>query len=89
MRTRRTVRSFSTEPVSYEVVENAIKVAGSAHSGANPQPWNFVVITNPKIKRQIWEAAEIEEKEFYTDRAPDEWLEALAVLGTAWKPHRI
>ena len=85
MRTRRTVRSFSPEPVPYAVVENAIKVAGSAPSGANQQPWKFVVVSNPQIKRQIREAAEIEEKEFYSGRAPDEWLEALAVLGTDWQ----
>lgn len=85
MRTRRTVRSFSPEPVPYAVVENAIKVAGSAPSGANQQPWKFVVVSNPQIKRQIREAAEIEEKEFYGGRAPDEWLEALAVLGTDWR----
>ncbi|HET6176660.1 MAG TPA: nitroreductase family protein [Candidatus Sulfotelmatobacter sp.] len=85
MRTRRTVRSFSPEPVPYEVVENAIKVAGSAPSGANQQPWTFVVVSNPAIKRQIREAAEVEEKEFYSGRAPDEWLEALAALGTDWQ----
>lgn len=85
MRTRRTVRSFSPEPVPYAVVENAIKVAGSAPSGANQQPWKFVVVSNPEIKRQIREAAEVEEKEFYSGRAPDEWLEALAVLGTDWQ----
>lgn len=85
MRTRRTVRSFSIEPVPYEVIENAIKVARSAPSGANQQPWNFVVVTNPEIKREIREAAEVEEKEFYSGRAPDEWLEALAVLGTDWQ----
>jgi nitroreductase len=85
MRTRRTVRSFSPEPVPYAVVENAIKVAGGAPSGANQQPWKFVVVSDPEIKRQIREAAEVEEKEFYSGRAPDEWLEALAVLGTDWQ----
>jgi iodotyrosine deiodinase len=85
MRTRRTVREFSSDPVPYELIENAIKVAASAPSGANQQPWRFVVVSNPEIKRQIREAAEIEEKEFYNGRAPDEWLEALAVLGTNWE----
>ena len=85
MRTRRTVRSFSPEPVPYEVIENAIKVAGCAPSGANQQPWKFVVVSDPQIKRQIREAAEIEEKEFYSGRAPDEWLEALRILGTDWQ----
>ena len=85
MRTRRTVRSFSPEPVPYEVIENAIKVAGSAPSGANQQPWKFVVVSDPEIKRQIREAAEIEEKEFYSGRAPDEWLQALRILGTDWR----
>ncbi len=85
MRTRRTVREFSSDPVPYELIENAIKVAASAPSGANQQPWRFVVVSNPEIKREIREAAEIEETEFYNGRAPDEWLEALAVLGTNWK----
>ena len=85
MRTRRTVREFSSDPVPYELIENAIKVAASAPSGANQQPWRFVVVSNPEIKREIREAAEAEEKEFYNGRAPDEWLEALAVLGTNWK----
>lgn len=85
MRTRRTVRSFSPEPVPYEVIENAIKVAGSAPSGANQQPWKFVVVSNLEIKRQIRKAAEIEEKEFYSGRAPDEWLKALRILGTDWQ----
>jgi iodotyrosine deiodinase len=85
MRTRRTVRSFSPEPVPYEVVENAIKVAGSAPSGANQQPWKFVLVSNPEIKRQIREAAEIEERQFYGGRAPDEWLETLKILGTDWQ----
>lgn len=85
MRTRRTVRSFSPEPVPYELIETAIKVAASAPSGANQQPWKFVVVSDPEIKRQIREAAEIEEKEFYSGRAPSEWLDALSVLGTDWQ----
>jgi len=79
---RRTVRDFSDKPVSKEVIENCIRTAGTAPSGANLQPWHFVVVSEPEIKRQIRIAAEEEEKEFYTKRAPKEWLEALAPLGT-------
>ena len=79
---RRTVRDFSDKPVSKEVIENCIRAAGTAPSGANLQPWHFVVISDPKIKKQIRYAAEKEEKEFYTNRAPKEWLDALAPLGT-------
>jgi len=79
---RRTVRDFSERPVSKEVIENCIRSAGTAPSGANLQPWHFVVVSDPKIKKQIRIAAEEEEKEFYTKRAPKEWLEALAPLGT-------
>jgi len=85
IRTRRTVREFSSDPVPYQLIENAIKVAASAPSGANQQPWKFVVVSNPEIKRKIREAAEVEEKEFYSGRAPDEWLQALAPLGTDWE----
>ncbi len=88
MRTRRTVRDFSTESVPFEIIENAIATAGSAPSGANQQPWTFVVVSNPEIKRQIRAAAEAEEKESYEHRMSEEWLEALAPLGTDWhKPH--
>ncbi len=88
MRTRRTVRHFSTEPVPFELIENAIATAGSAPSGANQQPWTFVVVADPAIKRQIRAAAEIEEKESYERRMSQEWLDALAPLGTDWhKPH--
>lgn len=79
---RRTVRDFSDKPVSKEVIENCIRAAGTAPSGANLQPWHFVVVSDPKIKKQIRIAAEEEEKEFYTNRAPQEWLNALAPLGT-------
>ena len=85
IRTRRTVREFSSDPVPYQLIENAIKVAASAPSGANQQPWKFVVVSNREIKRKIREAAEVEEKEFYSGRAPDEWLQALAALGTDWE----
>jgi iodotyrosine deiodinase len=88
MRKRRTVREFSREPVPYELIENAIATAGTAPSGANQQPWTFVVVSNPDIKHQIRVAAEAEEKESYEHRMTPEWLEALAPLGTDWhKPH--
>ncbi len=79
---RRTVREFSDKPVPNEVINNCIRAAGTAPSGANLQPWHFVVVSDSKIKKQIRTAAEEEEKEFYTKRAPKEWLEALAPLGT-------
>lgn len=79
---RRTIREFSDKPVPKEIIENCIKAAGTAPSGANMQPWRFVVIESPEIKKKIRIAAEEEEKEFYATRAPKEWLEALAPLGT-------
>ncbi|MCH7724336.1 MAG: nitroreductase family protein [Bacteroidetes bacterium] len=79
---RRTVREFSDKPVPKEVINNCIRAAGTAPSGANLQPWHFVVVSDTKIKKQIRTAAEEEEKEFYTKRAPKEWLDALAPLGT-------
>jgi nitroreductase len=79
---RRTVRDFSDKPVPREVIENCIKAAGTAPSGANLQPWHFVVVSNSEIKKKIRIAAEEEEKEFYSNRAPKEWLEALEPLGT-------
>lgn len=88
MQTRRSVRTFSTEAVPFELIENAIRAAGSAPSGANQQPWTFVVISNPETKRRIREAAETEEKLSYEQRMSAEWLDALAPLGTDWhKPH--
>jgi iodotyrosine deiodinase len=81
---RRTVRQFSAAPVPFELIENAIRAAATAPSGANQQPWRFVVIQNPDLKRRIRQAAETEEREFYEHRAPSEWLEALAPLGTDW-----
>ena len=80
--TRRTIRDFSDKPIEREVIENCIRTAGTAPSGANIQPWHFVLISDPTIKKQIRVAAEKEEKEFYKTRAPKEWLEALAPLGT-------
>lgn len=82
MRRRRTVRQFSDRTVDREVIEQCILAAATAPSGANLQPWHFVVVTDPSMKHQIRIAAEEEEKEFYTRRAPKEWLEALAPLGT-------
>jgi iodotyrosine deiodinase len=79
---RRTVREFSDRPVPREIIENALKAAGTAPSGANMQPWHFVVVSNPEIKTQMREAAEQEEKEFYQHRASEEWLKALEPLGT-------
>ncbi|MGH9914191.1 MAG: nitroreductase family protein, partial [Pyrinomonadaceae bacterium] len=79
---RRTVRYFSSRPVPREVIEDCLLVAGSAPSGANLQPWRFAVVSDPAIKRQIREMAEKEEHEFYHGRAPQEWLDALAPLGT-------
>ncbi len=84
MRRRRTVRQFSSESVPFEIVEMAIRSAATAPSGANQQPWRFVVVSDPETKRKIRVAAESEEKEFYEQRAPEEWLEALAPLGTDW-----
>ena len=80
--TRRTIRNFSEKPVPREVIENCIKTASTAPSGANMQPWHFVLISDPAIKKQIRIAAEKEEREFYENRAPKEWLDILAPLGT-------
>jgi len=79
---RRTVRDFSPRDVPREVIERCIEAAGSAPSGANQQPWHFVAIQDPEIKRTIREAAEAEEREFYERRAPQEWLDDLAAFGT-------
>ena len=79
---RRTIRDFSDKSIDREVIENCIRTASTAPSGANMQPWHFVLISDPKIKKQIRVATEKEEKEFYEKRAPKEWLEALAPLGT-------
>jgi len=82
VRSRRTVRDFSDRAVPDEVIKNALLAAGTAPSGANMQPWHFVVVSNPETKSEIREAAEKEERAFYQNRAPDEWLEALQPLGT-------
>ena len=82
IRRRRTVREFSSRSVPREVIENCLLAAGTAPNGANMQPWHFVVVSDPELKRKIREAAEQEEYEFYHHKAPQEWLEALAPLGT-------
>ncbi len=81
---RRTVRDFSPEPVPFSLIENAVRAASLAPSGANRQPWRFVVVGDPAVKSAIRAAAEAEEKESYERRMPEEWLEALAPLGTDW-----
>ena len=82
MQTRRSVRQFSDRAVPIEIIEECLQTASSAPSGANLQPWHFVVISDSAVKRQIRLAAEQEEHEFYTRRAPPEWMAALAPLGT-------
>ena len=82
IRRRRTVRDFSPRPVPREIIEDCLLAAGSAPNGANHQPWHFVVVGDAGLKKQIREAAEDEERAFYQERAPDEWLRALEPLGT-------
>ncbi|SEL67722.1 Nitroreductase [Colwellia chukchiensis] len=85
---RHSVRSFSEREVSQEIIENCIKAAGTAPSGANHQPWHFVAISNSKVKQQIRQQAEAHENNFYQGRAGEEWLKALKPLGTdANKPY--
>jgi nitroreductase len=79
---RRTVREFSDRPVPLGIIEDCLRAAGTAPSGANLQPWHFVVVSDAHVKQQIREAAEEEERQFYSERAPQEWLDALAPLGT-------
>jgi iodotyrosine deiodinase len=81
---RRSVRMFSSRPVAGDLLETLIRTAGTAPSGANKQPWRFIVVTDPELKREIRIAAEKEEKESYEHRMPQEWLDDLAVLGTDW-----
>ncbi|MBO4208901.1 nitroreductase family protein [Micromonospora echinofusca] len=85
MAARRTIRDFRPDPVPMEVIEEAVRVAGTAPSGAHVQPWRFVVLTDPERKRQLRAAAEVEEREFYARRASPEWLAALAPLGLDWR----
>ena len=82
MRRRRTVRDFSDRPVPRDVIETCLLAAGTAPNGANRQPWQFVVVGHAELKSQIREAAEEEERAFYREKAPREWLEALEHLGT-------
>ncbi len=79
---RRTIREFSDRPVPRDIIETCLLSAGTAPSGAILQPWQFVVVADADIKRQIRNAAEEEERAFYNGRAPEDWLEALAPLGT-------
>lgn len=81
---RRTVRQFSPRPIPKELLETLIRTAGTAPSGANKQPWRFIVVTDPELKHEIREAAEKEERENYEHRMPQEWLDDLAALGTDW-----
>jgi nitroreductase len=88
MRTRRSVRLFSPQPVPRELLDTALAVAGTAPSGANQQPWTFAVVSDPELKARIRDAAEKEEYAFYDHRATDEWKEAIEPIGTDWiKPH--
>ena len=82
IRKRRSIRAFSSEPVPFELIENAVAAAGTAPSGANQQPWTFVVVADPELKRQMRAAAEAEEQSFYDHRISDEWRAALVPLGT-------
>jgi nitroreductase len=84
MASRRSVRDFSPAPVPEEAIAAAIRAAAGAPSGANVQPWRFVVVTDPERKRRLREAAEAEEYEFYHRRASAEWLDAVAQFGTDW-----
>ena len=82
MAKRRTVREYSDRPVSRETIEWIVRAAGTAPSGANKQPWRFVCVSDPELKREIRLAAEKEEREFYENRASERWLEDLRPLGT-------
>lgn len=85
MQRRRTIRTFSSRSVPRDIIEECLRAAGTAPNGANMQPWQFVVVSDPDVKKQIREGAEKEEREFYERRASEEWLEALAPLGTDWQ----
>jgi nitroreductase len=82
---RRSVRDFAPDPVPPDIVDTAIEAAATAPSGANRQPWRFVLVRDPEVKKKIREAAEAEEREFYERRAPADWLADLAPLGTDWR----
>jgi len=85
MKSRRSVRHFSDEPIPIEVVENIVKTAATAPSGANKQPWKFVIVSDQEIKREIRKAAENEERKFYEHRAPQSWLNDLEQFETNWE----
>lgn len=88
MQQRRTVRDFSTEPFPLEIIDHAIRAAASAPSGANQQPWTFVVVTAPDLKQRIRDAAEAEERQNWAGRMSPEWIAAIEPLGVDWhKPH--
>lgn len=82
LKKRRTIREYSSDTFPVEVIQNCIEAASLAPSGANMQPWHFVVVQSPEVKKQIREGAEKEEREFYGGKAPDEWLKALEQFGT-------
>ena len=82
IKNRRSVRDFKSQKIDFEIIKNAVLAAGTAPNGANLQPWHFVIIKNNSIKKKIRIAAEIEEADFYKNKAPKEWLEALKPLGT-------
>ena len=84
LQARRSIRRFSTEPVAWELIENALRAAGTAPSGAHQQPLTFVVVSDPETKRRLREGAEAEERDFYERRATDEWKEAIRPIGTDW-----
>ena len=84
MKTRRSVRDFSSESIPIDVIKNIVSSASSAPSGANKEPWKFCIVKDPELKKKIREAAEIEEKENYDHRFPEEWLEDLNQFGTDW-----
>ena len=79
---RRSVRDFKSQNIDFEIIKNAVLAAGTAPNGANLQPWHFVIIRNKSIKKRIRVAAEVEEADFYENKAPKEWIEALKPLGT-------
>lgn len=84
LKRRRSIREFSSQPVPRPLLETILRTAGTAPSGANKQPWKFVVVTDPGVKKEIRVAAEAEEKENYEHRMSQEWLDDLAPLGTDW-----
>ncbi len=85
MSQRRTIRDFSTDPIPLEAVREAVRAAATAPNGAHLQPWRFVLVTDPERKQLLRRGAEDEERRFYQERATDEWLSALAPLGTDWR----